>query len=164
MARTTGFPTTRRADPATQVQQSFASSLEHLRTTYVDSYVLHGPSSRRGLTDEDWAVWRAMETLQQGGQARRLGVSNVSLEQLVTLHRRQRGQARLRAEPLLRDQRLGRGRRAPSAREHGIAYQGFSLLTANARELASPAVASVRPSAPAAPRPRSCSASRSRWA
>ena len=31
------------ADPATQVQQSFASSLEHLRTTYVDSYVLHGP-------------------------------------------------------------------------------------------------------------------------
>ena len=46
------------ADPATQVRQSFASSLEHLRTTYVDSYVLHGPSSRRGLTDEDWEVWR----------------------------------------------------------------------------------------------------------
>src|ERR1700685_1097423 len=36
-------------DPATslsaQVAQSIASSLEHLGTDYLDSYVLHGPSS-----------------------------------------------------------------------------------------------------------------------
>src|SRR3954452_12210172 len=32
------------ADVATQVQQSFASSLEHLRVATIDSYVLHGPS------------------------------------------------------------------------------------------------------------------------
>ncbi|HEV7498537.1 MAG TPA: aldo/keto reductase, partial [Vicinamibacteria bacterium] len=68
------------ADPATQVRQSFESSLVHLRTTYVDSYVLHGPSSARGLTDEDWEVWRAMEELHRTGAARRLGISNVSLE------------------------------------------------------------------------------------
>ena len=41
------LPYDARADPATQVRQSFASSLEHLLTTYVDSYVLHGPSARR---------------------------------------------------------------------------------------------------------------------
>ncbi len=31
------------ADPATQVRQSFDSSLAHLGTDYVDSYVLHAP-------------------------------------------------------------------------------------------------------------------------
>src|SRR5215207_2775109 len=31
---------------ATQVAQSFQSSLEHLETDYVDSYLLHGPSTR----------------------------------------------------------------------------------------------------------------------
>jgi len=50
------------ADAATQVHQSFLSSIEHLRTAYVDSYVLHGPSSSRRITDEDWTVWRAMES------------------------------------------------------------------------------------------------------
>jgi diketogulonate reductase-like aldo/keto reductase len=127
------------ADPATQVRQSFASSLEHLRTTYVDSYVLHGPSSRRGLTDEDWEVWRAMETLHQGGQARRLGVSNVSLEQLATLHG---GSA---VNPVFVQNRCfavngwDHGVRA-FCREHGIVYQGFSLLTANTQVFGSSAV------------------------
>ena len=33
------------ASLSVQVAQSMASSLEHLGTDYVDSYVLHGPSS-----------------------------------------------------------------------------------------------------------------------
>ena len=33
------------ADLSTQVAQSMASSLEHLGTDYVDSFVLHGPAS-----------------------------------------------------------------------------------------------------------------------
>jgi predicted oxidoreductase len=68
------------------VGQSFASSLEHLRTTYLDSYVLHGPSSHRGLTSGDWTVWRAMEGLHAAGRIRLIGVSNVSLEQLENVH------------------------------------------------------------------------------
>jgi diketogulonate reductase-like aldo/keto reductase len=128
------------ADPASQVRQSFASSLEHLRTTYVESYVLHGPSSRRGLTGEDWEVWRGMESLHQGGQTRRLGVSNVSLEQLSTLHG---GSA---VKPAFVQNRCfavngwDQGVRAFCA-QNGIAYQGFSLLTANTQVFASPAVA-----------------------
>jgi len=43
-----------RVNITTQVQQSFASSLAHLHTDYLDSYVLHGPYSRRGLRSEDW--------------------------------------------------------------------------------------------------------------
>ena len=37
------------ADLTTQVRQSFDSSLSHLRTEHLDSYVLHGPYQRRGL-------------------------------------------------------------------------------------------------------------------
>ena len=37
------------ADLTTQVRQSFDSSLTHLGTDYVDSYVLHGPYSAAGL-------------------------------------------------------------------------------------------------------------------
>src|ERR1051325_92382 len=49
------------ADLGTQVRQSFDSSLGHLCTDYVDSYVLHAPLSRRGLGAADWEVWTAME-------------------------------------------------------------------------------------------------------
>src|SRR2546422_8888929 len=38
---------------STQVAQSLASSLEHLGTDYVDSYVLHGPASGYDWTDEE---------------------------------------------------------------------------------------------------------------
>ena len=47
----------------TQVTQSFDSSLTHLHTDYLDSYVLHGPYQRRGLGDADWEVWAAIEGL-----------------------------------------------------------------------------------------------------
>jgi diketogulonate reductase-like aldo/keto reductase len=127
------------ADHATQVHQSFASSLEHLRTTYVDSYVLHGPSSRRGVTDEDWAVWRAMESLHEAGKVRRLGVSNVSLAQLTALHEGSRVKPAFVQNRCYAINGWDRDTRAFCAKQ-AIAYQGFSLLTANARELASPAV------------------------
>src|SRR4051794_29666060 len=70
---------------AAQVEQSFASSLEHLGSEVLDSYVLHGPSQHPGLGAADWEAWHAMETLHDSGRARLLGVSNVSLEQLQRL-------------------------------------------------------------------------------
>src|SRR5262245_5480012 len=48
-----------RAPYEQQVEQSFARSLEHLRVSTLDSYVLHGPESY-GLTTGDRTVWRAM--------------------------------------------------------------------------------------------------------
>src|SRR5580700_9979623 len=41
------------ASLSNQVAQSMASSLEHLRTDYVDSYVLHGPASGYEWTEAD---------------------------------------------------------------------------------------------------------------
>src|SRR5580704_8083196 len=65
-----------------QVAQSLASSLEHLGTGYVDSYVLHGPASGYGWTEADSEVWGAMIKERDAGRTRLLGVSNVSLQHL----------------------------------------------------------------------------------
>jgi diketogulonate reductase-like aldo/keto reductase len=128
-----------RADFPTQVQQSFASSLEHLRRDAIDAYLLHGPSTSRGLTAADWEVWRAMEDLQQSGRVRLIGVSNVSLEQLAALWR---GAA---VKPAIVQNRCyartGWDREVRAfCRDRGLLYEGFSLLTANLRELSAPAV------------------------
>jgi len=131
-----------RAPLAEQVRQSLASSLEHLRTDYVDSYLLHGPSRRDGLGPADEEVWRAMEELQRAGRTRLIGVSNVTAAQLAALH------ARAAVKPAFVQNRCyardgwDRDVRA-FCRAHEIVYQGFSLLTANTRELALPAVRGV---------------------
>jgi diketogulonate reductase-like aldo/keto reductase len=121
---------------AQQVEQSFASSLSHLSTEHIDSYVLHGPSVRSGLAAADWEAWRAMEAIGDSGKAHLLGVSNVSLEQLQTLCK----QARLRPRFVQNRCYASRGwdrmvREFCKANE--IVYQGFSLLTANPDVLAS---------------------------
>ncbi len=80
-------------DPAAslsvQVAQSMASSLEHLGTDHVDSYVLHGPSSVYYWTEDDAEVWDAMRRERDAGRTRLLGVSNMSLhhlEQMAAAH------------------------------------------------------------------------------
>src|ERR1043166_1642191 len=123
-----------RADPATQVRQSFASSLEHLQVDAIDSYVLHGPSRSRGLSDEDIAVWRAMESLP----AASLGVSNVSLRQLAALCDLAATPPKFVQNRCFAATQWDAAIRA-FCRDRGIVYQGFSLLTANVNELRSAA-------------------------
>lgn len=119
-----------RAPVATQVEQSFASSLGHLGVAYVDAYLLHGPSVRYGLAADDWEAWAAMEALHAAGKTRLLGVSNVSLDQLTELW------ARASTKPAVVQNRCfaatgwDRAVRTFCA-DRGILYQGFSLLTAN---------------------------------
>ncbi len=113
-----------------QVAQSFASSLSHLGVTELDSYVLHGPMQGRGLVRADEEVWRAMESLHEGGSVKLLGISNVSAEQVRALV------AFARVKPAFVQNRCyaNQGWDAEVRRvcdEHGIVYQGFSLLTAN---------------------------------
>lgn len=127
------------ADLATQVRQSFESSLQHLRTDRLDSYVLHGPYVRRGLSDADRAVWAAMEDLHREGRTRILGISNVMPDQLELLC------ATARTRPMVVQNRcyaaLGWDREVRTiCRARGIVYQGFSLLTANPEVLAHPPV------------------------
>jgi diketogulonate reductase-like aldo/keto reductase len=125
-----------------QVAQSMASSLEHLGTDYVDSYVLHGPSSGYGWTEADAEVWEAMIKEQDAGRARLLGVSNVSLrhlEQMAAAHTERPSFVQNRCYARLgwdRDIRL-------FCRERSIMYQGFSLLTANVEVLRHPLIISL---------------------
>jgi diketogulonate reductase-like aldo/keto reductase len=73
------------ADLTTQVRQSVDSSLTHLCTDYLDSYVLHAPYSRRGLGAADWEVWAAMEHLYQSKKSKMIGISNITAGQLTAL-------------------------------------------------------------------------------
>jgi diketogulonate reductase-like aldo/keto reductase len=130
------------ADLTTQVNQSFASSLTHLVTDYVDSYVLHAPYSRRGLGEADWEVWSAMEAIYQSGKIRMIGVSNITAGQLTLLcdranHKPMVVQNRCYAA-LAWDKEV-----REICQTHDIIYQGFSLLTANRQVLAAPEVQQI---------------------
>jgi diketogulonate reductase-like aldo/keto reductase len=125
------------ADYPTQVRQSFESSIEHLG--HVDSFLLHGPRSRGRLSSIDREVWRTMEELQREGRTRMIGISNATADQLSELCdiasvRPAFVQNRCFA-------RLGWDRDVREVcKREGAVYQGFSLLTANVAELASPQV------------------------
>lgn len=130
MAQGQEIPYDTGASPAEQVEQSLANSLANLGTDYLDSYVLHAPQGGRGLADVDWAIWEALEAAYDRGQVRRIGISNAGvphLEDLVTHARIPPATVQNRC--FARDG-WNRNVRALCA-EHGIAYQGFSLLTAN---------------------------------
>jgi diketogulonate reductase-like aldo/keto reductase len=127
------------ADLTTQVKQSFDSSLGHLHTEYVDSYVLHGPYSRYGLGKADWEVWSAIEGLYQAGQTKMIGISNVSPAQLMQLC------DRATVKPMVVQNRcyaaFGWDKEVREiCKAHGIIYQGFSLLTANREVVADPEI------------------------
>jgi diketogulonate reductase-like aldo/keto reductase len=129
------------ADLSTQVAQSMASSLEHLGTEYVDSYVLHGPVSGHGWSEEDSEVWTAMVRERAAGRTRMLGVSNVSiahLEQMADI-------GYLETPAFVQNRCFARAGWDREIRafcsERKIVYQGFSLLTANVNVLGHPQIA-----------------------
>jgi len=129
-------------DPASsltvQVQQSLASSLDHLGTDYVDSFVLHGPASGYGWSTADAQVWDAMRTERDAGRTRLLGVGNVSLahlQQMESTHAEMPAFVQNRCFA-----RLGWDREVRRfCKDRNIVYQGFSLLTANQEVVQHPA-------------------------
>ncbi len=125
-----------------QVEQSFASSLKHLDAERIDSYLLHGPTVSIGLTADDWDVWRAMEAIHDSGRARMLGVSNVTLEQLRCLCQQARVRPRFVQNRCYAVRGWDRQVREFCAGNE-LVYQGFSLLTANRKTLASSELAQI---------------------
>jgi len=133
-------------DPAApvrvQVEQSFVSSLAHLGTDRIDSYLLHGPSQRVGLASADWEAWRGMEAIHDRGHVRWLGISNVSLEQLERLCQQARVRPRFVQNRCYAASGWDREIRA-FCTANGLVYQGFSLLTANREAMARPDLARI---------------------
>ena len=130
------------ANLSVQVAQSMASSLAHLGTDHIESYVLHGPSSGYGWTDADAEVWQAMTRERDAGRTRLLGVSNVSLA-----HLEQMAEAQTEMPAFVQNRcyaRLGWDREVREyCRERKIVYQVFSLLTANLEAVHHPVVADL---------------------
>jgi diketogulonate reductase-like aldo/keto reductase len=121
---------------AKQVKQSFESSLQHLGVAHIDSYILHGPFTGYGISREDQEVWRAIESLQTSGKVKLIGVSNVSADQLKDLY------DFATVKPSFAQIRTFAANAWESdtrefCNKHSIIFQGFSLLTANQRELQS---------------------------
>lgn len=141
-------------DPAAsltvQVSQSLTSSLEHLGTEYVDSFVLHGPALGYDWTPWDAEVWEAMVRERDAGRTRLLGVSNISQHQL-----QQMAKAHSEAPAFVQNRCFAHTAWDREIRlfcsEHRIIYQGFSLLTANAGVLRHPLIASFAADAKATP-------------
>ncbi|HKW94709.1 MAG TPA: aldo/keto reductase [Methylomirabilota bacterium] len=127
------------AELSTQVAQSMASSLEHLGTGHVDSYVLHGPASDYGWTGYDAEVWEAMGKERDGGRTRQLGVSNVSLRHLQQMVATGAEAPAFVQNRCFASRGWDRDVRAFCAQRR-ITYQGFSLLTANREVLAHPLI------------------------
>jgi diketogulonate reductase-like aldo/keto reductase len=130
------------ADLPTQVRQSVESSLKHLHTDYLDSYVLHGPHTRRGLVMQDWQVWSTIEELFEKKLVRTIGVSNVDADQLNELC------TGARIKPMFVQNRCyAITRWDKDVRDicnlNKILYQGFSLLTANPNVLNSHSVHAI---------------------
>ena len=138
------------ASLAVQVSQSMSSSLDHLRTDRVDSYVLHGPSSNEEWTDDDSEVWAAMCKERDAGRTRLLGVSNVSL-----LHLQQLEADRAELPTFVQNRcyaSLGWDRDIREfCGQRKIIYQGFSLLTANQGVLTHPFIAGLAANSKATP-------------
>jgi diketogulonate reductase-like aldo/keto reductase len=125
-----------------QVRQSFESSLRHLGTDYIDSYLLHGPYSYPGLIDEDWEVWKTMEEIYESGRTRMIGISNVNVIQLATLLQHATIKPMAVQNRCFANRGWDRNVRAVCL-EQKIMYQGFSLLTANPLVLRHPEVVSI---------------------
>ena len=125
-----------------QVKQSFASSLEHLQTDYIDSYILHGPALSQGIIDADLEIWQAMEALVLDGKVKVLGISNVNIEQVEALYKK------VSVKPSFIQNRCFAASKWDQdvrlfCKKHSIIYQGFSLLTANQPYLLTPYMRAV---------------------
>lgn len=126
----------------TQVEQSFQSSLAHFEVEQLDSLILHGPSQRDGLAEEDREVWRAMEGIAQSGRVKLLGVSNCSAKQVADFVAMATVPVSFVQNRCYAERGWDRAVREVCD-EHQIVYQGFSLLTANRQVTAAPKVVAI---------------------
>ena len=131
-----------KAGYADQVAQSFSSSLEHLKTDYIDSYVLHGPATGHGLVDEDFEVWGAMEKLALNKKTRLLGVLNINYEQLSVLLSHAKVKPAFVQNRCFASSKWDQKIRGLCSK-HDVRYQGFSLLTANMASLHHPVMREI---------------------
>jgi diketogulonate reductase-like aldo/keto reductase len=120
---------------ATQVTQSFATSIKNLQTKYVDALILHSPlfPFANLLT-----VWQAMEEIAESGEAVRLGISNCyDFNLFVKLYETAKIKPSILQNRFYSDTEYDKELRE-FCKQHDIVYQSFWSLTANPQLLEHP--------------------------
>ena len=125
-----------------RVEQAFEASLDRLRLNYLDLYLIHTPFAfqpgeeqdprdesgnviyDRGVTLLD--TWRAMESLMDRGRCRAIGLSDVSLAQLLPIYESARikpAAVQVEAHPHLPETEL-----LEFCKDKGIVFLAFAPL------------------------------------
>ncbi|EKM54705.1 uncharacterized protein PHACADRAFT_163102 [Phanerochaete carnosa HHB-10118-sp] len=114
------------AELETQINDSFNNSLKNLRTSYVDSYVLHSPLETLART---LAAWKVLMALQDAGKVKYIGVSNTyDVETLETLEKH--GGRRVQVVQNRWFEGNGWDTKVFAyCRKHNVQYQSFWTLT-----------------------------------
>ncbi len=133
-------PYDKNAPIESQIAQSFETSIKNLKTQYVDSLILHSPVAPHTLLIK---AWSAMETIQEAGGARQLGISNCYDTEILRLL-----YADANVKPAVVQNRFyqetGYDEDLRSwCSNHGVIYQSFWTLTANPHILGSNTVRSI---------------------
>jgi diketogulonate reductase-like aldo/keto reductase len=121
-----------------QIAASLRVSLRNLRTSYIDSYLLHSPLRTTEATLE---AWRALMAAQDAGTIRKIGVSNVyDVRILAAL-------GELRKVQVVQNRWYEGNMWDPDVwkycKEHGIEYQSFWTLSGSTSLLTHPAVIAI---------------------
>jgi diketogulonate reductase-like aldo/keto reductase len=123
------------AAPAVQVEQSIATSLRNLRTTWLDCVLLHSPIRDQQVFTQ---VWQALEHQVDAGVVRQIGISNCyDAEVFANLHTQARIKPAVIQNRFYADTNYDPEIRR-FCRERGVIYQSFWTLTANPQLLANP--------------------------
>ncbi|KZV76342.1 Aldo/keto reductase [Peniophora sp. CONT] len=123
-----------------QIASSFAKSLSNLRTSYLDSYILHSPMRTYKETLE---AWRVLTGLAESGQVKQIGLSNVYDAQMLERLVKDSG----RKVDVVQDRWFeGNGwdtEVVEWCRRNGVQYQSFWTLTGSPSLVGSRAVANL---------------------
>jgi diketogulonate reductase-like aldo/keto reductase len=125
------------APVASQVAQSFAVSQRNLQTDYVDTLLLHSPMVPH---ESMMQAWQAMEAIHAAGGARQLGISNCyDFDVLKALYADAVVKPAVLQNRFYKDNGFDAEQRQWCA-GHGVIFESFWSLTANAKLLVSPVV------------------------
>ncbi|KAF8329284.1 Aldo/keto reductase [Amanita rubescens] len=127
-------------DPQTpieaQIQASLSTSLCNLRTTYIDSYLLHSPLPTLPETLE---AWHTLIQLQSTGQVRRIGISNAYDTRLLARLSKEQAKPDVVQNRWYQGNGWDRGV-VMFCREMGVEYQSFWTLTGSPELIEHPVV------------------------
>jgi len=118
-----------------QISASFDVTLKNLRTTYIDSYLLHSPLATLPQT---LRAWRSLCALQDEGKVRKIGLSNVYDKGVLEALGEER-----KVDVVQNSWYQGNGWDAEVSgycRENGIQYQSFWTLSGSPSLLSHPSV------------------------